>query len=594
METTGKALVVFLGTFLAIGFEALGTTELDWRFFPKAGSREPPAIIVQANWAEPAGTDEKGWVPVRLFGTTNAKEKELKLNFSLPPGHRRGKITVRTREKDAEEVPGDSGKILAYDAVVTPTFGQWWWEGFIQVSETDERESSDPYFLELKIRNGAGVDLRLDLVLGECWLIAGGPQAGIESFAPVASPENQLVAFSGGNFSDGRACLAMSRPVREKLEIAPETAEKAPALAGMFARELAAKYPSRPVCVYTWSKARVALWGADTRSQWMTGSTLQLGPAWDGFLTGTESGAPLPGVRGVVWWQGEWDVEYGDHWASAPYACDVQDFRKRYTAFGANLAEKVRERLGMTGAGKGKDDDELSKRTLWIVAQSPGAGRKPEFNEAFDEAADGATSAWAALRAAQFDIVKNLRAAQPAGSRPMALAVPLMGAGELGWVWRGTEARGRARFDEAGKRLARAVAMNREMKDSSDGWPSVEWKAVPVLKLPGVKELAAPPEVSAPGVRRPQMETFDGKAWSLLPLEDGKAEYDLPLSTTKIRYGWADATGGLHGRIFRVATKVPFVVALPPVGLNFFISEVEIPASDPLPLPAFEFQKPTN
>src|SRR4051812_34478439 len=96
-------------------------TSLDPQFFPpinRSTSDAPPAVVVQGNWgnydAQSQGA-KTGWLPVRLFGTTNAQN--VTLRFSLTGKISPVPVTVRT-PNDSPTTLGTDGSASSFEATV--------------------------------------------------------------------------------------------------------------------------------------------------------------------------------------------------------------------------------------------------------------------------------------------------------------------------------------------------------------------------------------------------------------------------------------------------------------------------------------------
>ena len=213
----------------------------------------------------------------------------------------------------------------------------WCWEGFFFVRMTDGITNAAPVVVNLEVREDEGEwEREVDLVLGDCWLFAGGPNVGTLLRNPNSGTNVALLATGSTVTNEAPvSCAAFSPKARDKLKLKGGPQSPFPALGGNFAQELASlcelsPHGSRPVWVYAHSHGRRMI------HDW-TGSPSvgvlpdRLGTEWNGVLDGVPD-ARIPGVRGVVWWHGEWEVEYGklasDSAASADtaYACDVDRF----------------------------------------------------------------------------------------------------------------------------------------------------------------------------------------------------------------------------------------------------------------------------
>ncbi len=403
--------------------------------------------------------------------------------------------------------------------------------------------------------------------------------ARLEDEKNMAEQEVEKVAAEpigyAGTAGQGTYCSFTRRGAKQVQLVSPKNlaGTMVPALGANFARALATRFnpPSekkggRPICVYSLSRGRKFIEDWNPAAEDNPWAAL---PGWKAHL--------LPGMRGVVWWHGEWQAEYGpvppppDNALAperSPYSIHLDRFQDNYFEKGKELRGLVADHLASLPEPREEpappaNDSILAARTLWVVVQLPGAARRTEFYDVVrqdnpQEKPFATYSAWAALRAAQFHTVDLLRGE----SRPMAILVPFQGAGNTaaGWVWHAKDPNGPSRFSDAGARLAIEIFANLSpgAADVVDGWPRIEnWQdKQPILKFPGATRLETTKVYQEPGVDAPLLWARTSDNWERVSITpDVTPNVTLPSGTKEVRYGWADAASGFHS--FKFDPKLP-------------------------------------
>jgi hypothetical protein len=554
---------------------AQGATSLDSTMFPTFKMAGKEAVVVAGNWEEADASEQadgKAWIPARLFGATSATAK-FKLEFSVK--EQAHKVSIRKDRASNPNSLTDKGSDNPVE--VEPKNGQWNCEVFLLVKQEIPK---DPVVVTVEgATGGGGEGFSMRLVLGEVWLLAGSGNIGVQT--EVSANQQVVAAHSGGA---GQLGISVVFPKEVTGLGSGAKSATAPAMGVALGEALTMRFKSavdsvgvRPVCIYSWAQGRYMI------EAWKKPKE---GAPWQGLgWQGSPKVFPtLPGVRGVMWWHGEWEAEHSPVGTADQYGFDLKKFRIDYAGHFQSLRENVAARLAMVESENATDDD-LKKRMMWVTIQAPGAGRRTEFFNVLNpinpddlRAKDASPqSTWAALRAAQFAASDELRKSTW-NERPLALAVPLDV--PAGWQWGTRENRPQdfVRFERAAQRISQEiiVAMLQTtqslatMEKFGDGWPRV---VANELRLPGVSKIDPPDALSSgPGSRPPLLEmliTDQGKEkWKTLKLTDGKVDagdWVVPLDAgwKELRYGWNDANTGLHRRTINI-NGTPEVTLLPP------------------------------
>ena len=97
----------------------------------------------------------------------------------------------------------------------------WCWEGFFFVRMTDGITNAAPVVVNLEVREDEGEwEREVDLVLGDCWLFAGGPNVGTLLRNPNSGTNVALLATGSTVTNEGPlSCAAFSPKARDKLKL---------------------------------------------------------------------------------------------------------------------------------------------------------------------------------------------------------------------------------------------------------------------------------------------------------------------------------------------------------------------------------------
>lgn len=401
--------------------------------FAEAATRG--ALVMQANFVE----DGTPSLKARLWGMADG---EFKIVFTSSSD----KVTLDGQRLNAGGVT---------DVIKPDDFGrrEWRWAGTFSCS--DPTASID---IMLPSRREP-----ITAFLGDVWVIAGGANVAAESLISVpngASFSTMSLAEGGGVI----ACVPVAAP--------SEHATNAPTLAWSFAMGLVTNL-GRPVAIYTISSPQAR------HNRWLPTSSV-----WKPLYGNQESEHRVSlGTRGIVWWTGEWDAEYGSFPAPMPPALSENEIDWAHElstwkdAQAKAIEYNINEFCAMTaGAAKPNEKQLAQVNQLNILIQLQSVNRQPPHFNLFRFERDPA-SAWELYRAAQSDAVASLRRSTSKAVRPRAVLVPAISGGGLSfptaWFWDNQDD-----LASFAQELVRVAVLYLGPKDSSSlkiGPPSVVW-----------------------------------------------------------------------------------------------------------------------
>ena len=345
---------------LALAFSTMASEHGGARFdsvFLELASHQ--ALVLQANFP---GESEPP-LKARLFGTST-DSNEITITFTLIKGE------AMLDGTDLTESPGASGILRSEGGT-----NYWSWEGVFKCP-------TNTATIGIRINDDAPITARL----GDVWVAAGGPNVATSSVMAASN----AAAFAG---SGGRLPTIVAIPD----EAADNNAAPAPVLASTFAAVLAQKL-QRPIAVYTISANQ------GNFIFWLSNAPWLPLYGWDAPHEVTI------GTRGIIWWWGEWETEFGAD-ASA------LELLSGAPGFGAKV--KDLQQLDKTGLLKcwrhftsmiGGADIVNCPQQLDLIVQLEGVDRQPAHVNNFGFAREEEqASPWEVMRAAQTEAVLELR-----------------------------------------------------------------------------------------------------------------------------------------------------------------------------------------
>ena len=428
------------------------------------------ALVLQGNFVD----DGNPGLKARLFGTAD-DESDFTISFSSGSG----RVTL-----DNKRLDGDPVSVTVRPKPISP----FAWSCSAVFKCLDKTAEVD-FWTQGGVTNRA--------YLGDVWVIAGGENVMVTS--PPEPPDGgRFVVFESPTCSPVVACLPEQR--------ADPLQKQAPTLAWKFGMAVAKKL-QRPVETHIISSRHARY------SSWFRNSTNWLP------LFGWEHKHELTiGTRGIVWWWGEWEAEYGGfpnplpnepRATAAGWATALSDWEQTQSKAFQNCLTSF---TAMTAGTPTPDsDDSAQVKQLTLVVQLQGVNRQPEHLKLFGFEKEGASS-WELFRASQNEAVLALREKRTLGDgvfgigsekiRPRAAIVPAMQSPSNSfpnkWFWESADI-GRL-ADELAATAYRHLGPGRT-GDFEIGSPTVDWKDSKTVTInfkgkPTVIPPAARPELA--------------------------------------------------------------------------------------------------